>query len=125
MWRHITVSTVLTQEEIPGEGGQLKTTLLQIRKAYLLAKHSLLIFAFRFCSNFETPNFCSCVAPLGSDLIVQKEGGQKYFFYMASFYGIYSSLHIYMLFKENQHHYEYNFIIFSLHLSCPAALITI
>ena len=27
-------------------------------------------------------------------------------------YGLYSSLHIYMLFNENQHHYEYNFYIF-------------
>ena len=33
---------------------------------------------------------------------------------MASFYGLYSSLHIFTcLFNENQHHYEYNFYFFS------------
>ena len=37
-----------------------------------------------------------------------------FFFNMASFYGLYSSLHIYMLFNENQHHYEYNFIFLSI-----------
>ena len=34
------------------------------------------------------------------------------FFNMASFYGLCSSLHIYMLFNKNQHHYEYNFYNF-------------
>ena len=49
-----------------------------------------------------------------------------YFFNMASFYGLYSYHYtLYMLYNENQHHYEYTFKLFSLHLSLwAAALVT-
>ena len=52
---------------------------------------------------------------------------RRWFFFFLIWHHFLAFIHHYTftcLFNENQHHYEYN-LLFSLHLSCPAALLTI